>query len=106
MKLHHNYYVYILLCADASYYTGMTNDIDRRLEEHNSGLDSSCYAFPRRPVVLKYYEHFQHVNDAIRREKQIQKWSRKKKEALINGDFEELTRLAKSRNSPDNATEL
>lgn len=95
MKLGHVYYVYILQCADGSYYTGMTNSMDRRLAEHEKGLISTCYTYNRRPVVLKYCQDFQYVNDAIRREKQIQKWSRKKKEALINGDFEELMRLAK-----------
>jgi putative endonuclease len=95
MKLRHVYYVYILQCADGSYYTGMTNSMDRRLAEHEKGLIPTCYTYNRRPVVLKYCQDFQYVNDAIRREKQIQKWSRKKKEALINGDFEELMRLAK-----------
>ncbi len=79
----------------------MTNSMDRRIEEHNNGNDPSCYTFSRRPVELKYCAHYQYVNDAIRREKQIKKWSRKKKEALINGDFEELIRLAKRRGSYD-----
>ena len=103
MKLHHNYYVYILLCADGSYYTGMTNNMDKRLAEHNEELDPSCYTFPRRPLELKYCEHYKYVNDAIRREKQIKKWSRKKKKALINGDFEELVQLAKRRTNLDKA---
>jgi len=105
MKLHHTYYVYIVLCTDGSYYTGMTNNMNRRLEEHNEGLIISCYTFSRRPLVLKYCEYYQYVNDAIKREKQIKGWSRKKKEALINGDFEELVRLAKRRNSLDDSSE-
>src|SRR3984957_7032941 len=94
------YYVYILLCADGSYYTGITNNVDRRVEEHNMGANTSSYTFLRRPVVLKYSECYQFVNDAIGREKQIKGWSRKKKEALINGNIGELTRLSKKR-SPD-----
>ncbi len=105
MKLRHAYYVYILLCADGSYYTGMTNSLDRRIAEHNKGIDSTCYTFSRRPVELKYCMDYQYVNDAIRREKQIKRWSRKKKEALINGDFEELMRLAKRRTGDDEAVE-
>jgi len=97
MKLHHNYYVYILCCADSSYYTGMTNDLERRLQEHTEGLLPLCYTFKRRPLELVYSEHYRQVNDAIAREKQIQRWSRKKKEALIKGDIDELKRLAKNR---------
>lgn len=96
MKLHHNYYVYILLCSDGSYYTGMTNDVERRLQEHNQGLNKGCYTFLRRPLILKYTEHHRHVDNAIAREKQIKRWIRAKKEALINGDHAELKKLARN----------
>ena len=79
MKFRHDYYVYILLCTDESYYTGMTNNMDKRLEEHNQGLIEACYTFSRRPLVLKYCMRYQYVDDAIRREKQIKSWTRKKK---------------------------
>ena len=91
---HHNYYVYILLCSDGSYYTGVTNDLERRFAEHQEGSDPKCYTYNRHPLVLKYYEHTRVIGDAITREKQIKKWNRKKKEALIAGDTEELRRLA------------
>ena len=97
MKLQHLYSVYILLCADKSYYIGITNDLDRRIEEHNTGIDPKFYTFSRRPLLLKHYEQYKNVNEAISREKQIKKWCRKKKEALINGDFEELKKLAKNK---------
>lgn len=97
VKIRHDYYVYILLCADGSYYTGMTNNIERRLQEHEEGLVPFCYTYKRLPVVLKYSCQYKYVNDAIAREKQIKGWTRKKKEALINGDFDELIRLSKSR---------
>ncbi len=97
MKSRYIYYVYMLQCADGSYYTGMANSMDRRLAEHENGLDPLCYTFSRRPVILKYCKEYQYVNDVIKREKQIKGWSRKKKEALIDGDFEELKRLAKSK---------
>ena len=99
----HNYYVYILHCSDGSYYTGMTNDLDRRLEEHHSGLITSCYTFLRRPLILIYFETSRYVNDAIAREKQIKGWNRKKKEALIKGDLNELVRLAGVRYGIDKA---
>lgn len=53
------YYVYILECHDGSYYTGMTNNLERRLEEHNAGFNPGCYTYARRPLELKYFEHFQ-----------------------------------------------
>lgn len=92
------YYVYILKCSDTSYYTGITNDIDRRLWEHQEGINSSCYTFKRRPVELVYYEPFNDVNQAIVWEKQIKGWSRKKKEALIRNRWEEIKKLAECKN--------
>ncbi len=98
MKIAHNYYVYIVRCSDDSYYTGITNDLERRLFEHNSGYVKNCYTFKRRPVELKYYCHFFDVNQAIVWEKQLKGWSRKKKEALFKEDWNEIKKLAKSNN--------
>ena len=97
MKNGHNYYVYIVQCSDGSYYTGVTNDLERRLWEHETGYNESCYSFKRRPVELKYSEHFHDINNAIAWEKQLKGWSRKKKEALFRGDWEEIGKLAKAR---------
>lgn len=88
-----NYYVYILECADKSYYTGVTNNLERRIAEHNSGLLKG-YTSSRLPVKLVYYAYFNRIEDAIRFEKQIKGWSRKKKEALINGDIKLLKALS------------
>ncbi len=88
------YYFYILLCSDNSYYTGITNNIDKRIIEHNHSLDKTSYTYSRRPVKIVYQEIFQNPNDAIMWEKRIKGWSRKKKEALINDDFVELKRLS------------
>ena len=88
------YYIYILKCSDNSYYTGITNNIDRRLLEHNNGIDKTSYTFSRRPVCLAYFETFQNPNDAILWEKRIKGWTRKKKEALICGNYKELKRLS------------
>jgi putative endonuclease len=65
MKNGHNYYVYIIQCSDGSYYTGVTNDLERRLWEHETGYNTKCYTFTRRPVALKYNEHFTNINNAI-----------------------------------------
>ena len=97
MKLNHNYYVYILQCSDGSYYVGVTNDIEHRVWQHNEGHDSNAYTFTRRPVELKYQQHFQQIEEAIKWEKQLKGWSRKKKEALIMNNWEEVKRLAKSK---------
>ena len=90
------YNVYILKCADDSYYTGITNDIDRRLWEHQNGIHTKCYTYRRRPVELVFIESFNDVNQAIAFEKQIKGWSRKKKEAIINNEWEKLPELSKN----------
>jgi putative endonuclease len=97
VKIDHTYYIYIVECKDWSYYIGITNDIEKRLLEHNTGQDESCYTFTRRPVELKYFETFTDVNQAIAREKQLKGWSRKKKQALIAQNFENLKELAKAK---------
>lgn len=97
MKNGHNYYVYIVQCSDGMYYTGVTNDLERRLWEHNTGFISDCFTYNRRPVVLKYEEHFTNINNAIAREKQLKGWSRKKKEALFERNWKLISELAKSK---------
>ena len=96
MKLSHNYYIYIVQCSDGLYYTGFTDDLDRRIIEHNEGLDPTCFTYIRRPVILKYFEHFTEATQGIAREKQLKGWSRKKKEALFEEDFELLKELSKA----------
>jgi len=91
------YYVYILKCSDDSYYTGITSNLSNRLFEHRSGKHIDSYTFKRRPLELMFYCEFTEVGLAIDTEKQIKKWSRAKKEALINGEFERLSNLAKKK---------
>jgi putative endonuclease len=74
--------MYILQCADGSYYTGSTKDLERRLAQHQNG-EGANYTKKRLPVKLVYYEEFDRIDYAFRREKQVQGWSRAKKEALI-----------------------
>jgi len=94
----HEYYVYILHCRDGSYYTGVTNDDERRLTEHGEGLDPSSYTHNRRPVKLVYLADFQDIHEAISWEKKVKRWSRKKKEALIRKKIESLPKLAECQN--------
>ena len=83
MKIAHNYFVYIVECRDKSYYTGVTNDLDRRLWEHNSDENVLSYTHKRQPVVLKYFQRFQDINQAIEWEKQIKGWSKKRKKPCL-----------------------
>ncbi|MBV8637685.1 MAG: GIY-YIG nuclease family protein [Candidatus Eremiobacteraeota bacterium] len=85
-----DYYVYILKCSDGSFYVGITNDLERRVGEHQYGWNPACYTHERRPVRLVYSERFSEVDAAIAWEKRIKGWSRKKKIALIMGDFEKI----------------
>ncbi|MFI0426760.1 MAG: GIY-YIG nuclease family protein [Flavobacterium sp.] len=88
-------YMYILLCVDGSYYTGSTIDLERRLAQHQIG-EGANHTKKRLPVSLLYYEEYQRIDDAFYREKQVQGWSRKKKEALIEGKNDLLPVLAKA----------
>jgi putative endonuclease len=88
-------YMYILLCADGSYYTGSTKDLVIRLAQHQSG-EGANHTKKHLPVKLVYYEEFQRIDEAFYREKQIQGWSRKKKEALIENRPEDLPMLSKN----------
>ena len=88
-------WLYILLCADGSYYVGTTRDsLDRRVAEHQAGTFGG-YTARRRPVTLVYHQHFQRITDAIEAERQVKGWRREKKEALIRGDFELLSALSR-----------
>jgi predicted GIY-YIG superfamily endonuclease len=83
-------HVYILKCADGSYYTGATSDLTRRLWEHETGVDSKSYTFTRHPVELIWAEETSTKEEALTFERQIKGWSRKKKEVLIWGDWESI----------------
>ena len=90
-----SYIVYILLCTDGSCYTGSTDDIQRRLFEHQEGLSPTAYTFRRRPVKLVWTEEVATLADALLHEHQIKGWSHAKKEALIRGDFQAIHEIVK-----------
>ncbi len=96
MKL---YFVYILRCKDDSLYVGITNDLDRRLNEHNDGKLTKAYTFTTRPVFIEFFQEFTEPIQAIYFEKKLKKWSKAKKEALIKGNFGMLQTLAECRNA-------
>ncbi|WP_298880008.1 GIY-YIG nuclease family protein [uncultured Polaribacter sp.] len=91
------YYVYILKCNDNSYYTGFTSNLEKRLIEHQQGKHPESYTFKKRPLTLVFYCEFTNAEMGISTEKQIKKWSRVKKEALINNNFDALPNLAKKK---------
>jgi putative endonuclease len=95
------FFVYILRCRDESYYTGITNDYELRVAQHQIGMDPRCYTASRRPVKLVYLAEFQTALEAIAWEKRVKRWTRKKKEALIRKEFEKLPELSHSSKQPD-----
>ena len=88
------FYMYILKCNDGSYYTGHTDDIDKRISEHKS-RKFPCYTNKRLPILVVYIQEFGSRDEAFSAERRAKKWSRKKKEALINRDWELLSKLSK-----------
>lgn len=87
-------YMYILICSDESYYTGSTKFLSRRVKQHQIGKGAN-YTKKRLPVKLIYVEAYMRIDQAFYREKQVQGWSRRKKEALMNQDFDALKSNAK-----------
>jgi putative endonuclease len=89
------FWVYILQCNDKSYYTGHTDSLDNRIVQHQNKMIPNCYTSTRLPVQLMYSQGFPTREEALAAEKQIQGWSRKKKEALMNADWQALADNAK-----------
>lgn len=92
------YHVYILLCSDGTYYTGMTSNLDKGIQEHDAAAYPNAYTARRRPLKLEFVATFSQVYDAIEFEKRIKKWSGQKKKALIVGDTDKLKQLSECRN--------
>ncbi len=94
------FWAYLLRCADGSYYAGHSDNLDQRIGQHQTGLFTG-YTYKRRPVELVWSQEFPSRNEAKEAERQIKGWSRAKKEALIAGDWDEVSRLAKSKRKDD-----
>jgi putative endonuclease len=97
-RMQHTYFFYILKCSDGSFYVGSTTNLENRIKTHNQG-EAAPHTAKRRPGQLVYQEEFKRLDDAVKRERQIKKWSREKKEALIRGEMEKLKKLSKSHRS-------
>ncbi|HCU6007072.1 GIY-YIG nuclease family protein [Legionella pneumophila] len=92
------FWVYILQCSDKSYYTGQTDNLEKRLTQHQDKMIPGCYTSTRLPIQLKYSQEFMSREEALNAERQIKGWSRRKKEALINGDWQALSDYSKRKN--------
>ena len=93
-----SFWVYILRCADSSYYTGHTDNLEKRIGEHQNRLCDG-YTTSRLPVELVFSQACSTREEALAAERQVKGWSRKKKEAMMRGDWTEVSRLAKSHSS-------
>ena len=88
--------IYMLRCADGSFYTGITRrSVVERVSEHAQVIDPGCYTFRRRPATLVHSEHYERIAEAVAAERRIKGWSRAKKEAYMRSDFAALVALAK-----------
>lgn len=90
-------YMYILKCSNDLYYTGSTIHLEKRINQHNAG-EGANFTKKHLPITLVYFEEFQRIDDAFYREKQVQGWSRQKKETLINGETNLLHSLSECKN--------
>ncbi len=89
-------WMYILECPDGTYYVGSTTSLESRIYQHQQG-HGAVYTSRRLPVELVYCEEFPTISKAYAREKQVQGWSRKKREALIMGEYHKLPELSKKK---------
>ncbi|MDO8346011.1 MAG: GIY-YIG nuclease family protein [Cellvibrio sp.] len=86
--------IYILRCGDASYYTGHTDNLEKRMGEHQSGMCGG-YTSTRQPVELAWTQECFTREEALAAERQVKGWSRRKKEAMMRGDWAAVSILAK-----------
>lgn len=97
------FYVYLLRCSDGSYYVGHTDDIDLRLAQHQTGALGG-YTARRLPVVLLRCEMFPTRDEAFAAERRLKGWSRAKKEAWVDGDWDRVSELARNRQEPSTSS--
>jgi putative endonuclease len=93
-----SFWMYMLRCADGSYYVGHTDNLEQRIGAHGQGAIPSCYTMSRRPISLVFSQAFPTRYEALAMERRVKGWSRAKKEALIHGDWAKISELAKGRN--------
>lgn len=88
------FWVYMLKCSDESFYVGHTDNLEVRVNQHQVGIDPSCYTYSRRPLQLVFSESFSTREEALAMEQRIKGWNRAKKTALIKRDWKEISRIA------------
>jgi putative endonuclease len=89
------FWVYMLRCADRSFYVGHTENLEDRIAQHKQGSITSCYTYQRRPVTLVFSQDFPSRIEALAMERKIKGWNRAKKTALIRGDWREISRISR-----------
>lgn len=94
-----SFWVYMLRCADSSYYVGHTDNLEQRIGQHQTGIVPG-YTHNRRPVTLVYSQELQTREEALSAERQIKGWNRAKKEALVEGDWRRIQQLAWGSRNP------
>jgi putative endonuclease len=92
------FWIYILQCADGSYYTGHTDNLEKRIREHDFGT-FECYTKTRLPIKLVYQQACQTREECLRAEQRVKGWSRAKKAAMVRGDWAEVSRLARNKST-------
>jgi len=91
--MQNHFYLYILKCINGAYYVGHTDNIDQRMSENNLGLIGNCYTKNKRPVELVFLQDFPTRDAAFHAERQVKGWSRKKKEAFMEGNWDKIREL-------------
>ena len=91
--MQNHFYLYILRCVDGAYYVGHTDNIEQRLSQHHLGSINDCYTKNKRPLDLVFLQIFSTRDDAFHAERQVKGWSRKKKEAFMQDDWEKIKEL-------------
>ena len=99
------FFVYIVECSDGLFYTGVTLDLDKRIKEPNAGIDNRAFTFRRRPVELLFCETYGDPDSAFRVEKQIKGWSRRKKKALIDRNWDSLVEYSRNYSQKETSDE-
>jgi len=89
------YWVYVLLCRDGSFYIGVTSMLEQRIAQHHQGAFPACYTYERRPLKLLHTTQFATAYEAISAEKKLKSWTHAKKHAFVRGDWGELRRLSR-----------
>ena len=92
-----DFFVYMLLCSDGSYYVGHTDNVEKRVSEHEQGIYRCCYTKSRLPVKVVFVQRCATRHEAFVAERQIKKWSRAKKEALSEFDWKRISDLSQRR---------